>query len=53
LSRDIIKGSGMGEHGLGVKVRWGGLMYGKKGMLEGFQGVAKGLTEFSSPPGEK
>jgi hypothetical protein len=43
----------MGEHGLGVKVRWGGLVSREKGTPEGFRGVAKGLTKFSSPPREK
>jgi hypothetical protein len=50
---DIIKGSGMGEHSLGVKVRWGGLVPGKKGTPEAFRGEAKGLKEFPSPLGEK
>jgi hypothetical protein len=44
---DVIKGSGMGKHGLGVKVRWGGLVSREKGMLKGFWGVAEDLTEIS------
>jgi hypothetical protein len=53
LSRDIIKGGGMEKHGLGVKVMWGGLVSGEKGMPGGFQGVEKGPTKFSSLLGEK
>jgi len=36
LSGNIIKGSGMGEHGLGVEVRWGSLVFRKEGTPEGF-----------------
>jgi hypothetical protein len=53
LSRNVIKGGGVGEHGLGVKVRWGGVVSREKGTPEGFRGVAEGLTKFSSPLGEK
>jgi hypothetical protein len=39
----------MGEHGLGVKVRQGGVVSREKGMPEGFWGVVEGLTKFPSP----
>jgi hypothetical protein len=53
LSRDVIKGSSMGEHGLGVKVSGVGMVPREKGTPEGFWGVAEGLTNFSSPTREK
>jgi hypothetical protein len=53
LSRNVIKGGSVGEHGLGVKVQRGGMVSREKGTPEGFQGVAEGLTKFSSPLGEK
>jgi hypothetical protein len=53
LSKNIIKGGGMGEHGLGVKVGWGGVVSREKGMPKGFWGVAEGLTKFPSPPRKK
>jgi hypothetical protein len=39
LSRNVIKGGGMGEHGLGFKVKRGGMVSQEKGTLEGLQGV--------------
>jgi hypothetical protein len=53
LSRNVIKGGSVGEHGLGVKVRRGDVVSREKGMPKGFQGVAEGLTKFPSPPREK
>jgi hypothetical protein len=50
---NVIKRGSVGEHGLGVKVRWGSVVSRKKGTPKGFWGVAEGLTKFSSPPREK
>jgi hypothetical protein len=43
----------MGEHGMGVKVRWGNLVSREKGTPRGFRGVAEDLKKFLSPPKEK
>jgi hypothetical protein len=53
LSRNIIKGGGTGEHGLRVMVKRSGVVSREKRTPEGFRGVAKGLTKFPSPLGEK
>jgi hypothetical protein len=51
--RNVIKGSSVGEHGLGVKVRRGNLVYRKKGTPKVFWGVAEGLIEFPYRSREK
>jgi hypothetical protein len=43
----------VGEHGMGVKFRWGSMVTMEKGMPEGFRGVAEGLTKFLCPLGDK
>jgi hypothetical protein len=53
LSRNVIKRDCMGEYGMGTKVERGSVVSREKGMPKGFWGVAKGLTKFTSPLGEK
>ena len=40
LSKDDIKGGCVGKHGLGVKVRWYGMIFMKEGPPKSFRGVA-------------
>ena len=53
LFGNVIKGGGVGKHGLRVKVRWGIMASRKKDTIKRFWAVVEGDTKFASSLGKK